>query len=432
MFRYTDLLRSFDMFRTLLFLSFLVISFTGCVPVGSISNENFSFEYRDEEKNLHPELTVFNFNADSSRLYILLNTSEFLFTKQEEDTFRASFRVSLRILDSYESSEVKGTAQQSFSINKTLEGVGRRIYTLDFILPPPGEYLIECNIFDSNKKITETDYVNLDNSSAQSRQNFQLHRIGSSAPVFANYVAADDTFSIEYREKESQNIIVKYYKREFLLAAPPYSFDMRDQFNYAPDSVFSVTTGGGYKYTFLHEGIYHLQLDSSNHEGETIYRFSPGFPGVSTFDALLNPLRYITTRKEFEELRSNPNKKQAVDQFWLDVGGNQERSRQLIKKYYSRVEKANRLFSSYMEGWRTDRGMIYVIFGSPHSVYKSSNTESWTYGEANSSLSITFNFTKVTNPFSDNDFSLTRAPIYESNWYRAVDTWRQGRVFNDF
>ena len=207
---------------------------------------------------------------------------------------------------------------------------------------------------------------------------------------------------------------------------------MRDPFNYKADSVFTIESGNTAKYVFHEEGIYHLQLDSSNHEGSTIYRFSSGFPAITTPEALLNPLRYITTRKEFEEYHSSPNKKQAIDKFWLDVGGNQDRSRQLVKKYYSRVEEANRLFTSYTEGWRTDRGMIYLIFGRPHAVYKSSNTESWTYGEANSSLSITFDFTKVNNPFTCNDYTLSRTPIYETNWYRAVDTWKQGRVFNDF
>jgi hypothetical protein len=35
----------------------------------------------------------------------------------------------------------------------------------------------------------------------------------------------------------------------------------------------------------------------------------------------------------------------------------------------------------------------------------------------------------VDNPFSDNDFKLQRSPGYKSNWYRAVDAWRSGRVY---
>ncbi len=420
------------MFRVFVFFSFTTIFLIGCFPTGSISNENFSSDYREDEKNIHAEFAVFHYSTDSSRFFIQLNTNELLFVKQQEDTFRAGFQVFLRVIESYENPLVKDTARKDFRINKTLEGTGKRIYTVDFRLPEPRQYIIECNIYDSNKKVTETDYINLDNSSPQSRQNFFLHIAGSPDPVFANYLSSADSFSVDYRTETQNQIFVKYYKREFLLAASPYSFDMRDAFNYKPDSTFTIFSGNANKYVFAQEGIYHLQPDSTNHEGATIYRFSKSFPAVATPEALLNPLHYITSRKEFEELRTSANKKQAIDKFWLDIGGNQERSRELIKKYYSRVEHANRLFTSYMEGWRTDRGMIYIVFGSPHAVYKSSDTESWTYGDANSALSITFNFTRVNNPFSDNDYSLSRAPIYETSWYRAIDTWRQGRVFNDF
>lgn len=421
------------LFNRIFFLLVFISSFlSGCFPPGSISNENFSSEYRDDDKNLHLDLSLFHFTADSSRLFVQFNTNELLFTKLEEDTFRAVFDVRLRIMESYDSPIVKGNAAYSFRINKTLDGAGKRIYAVDFVLPPPGEYLLECNIYDVNKRITETEYIPLDNSTLQSQPNFFFHRTGSQAPLFANYVSAADSFNVQYRSEQSQTLYVKYYNRQFDLASPPYSFDIRSQFNYSPDSIFTITAGNSTAYSFPKEGIYLFQVDSAKREGATLFRFPSGFPSVKTPEALIAPLRYITSRKEFDVLKSSTNKKQATDKFWLDIGGNQERSRQLIKKYYSRVEKANKLFSSYTEGWRTDRGMIYIVFGNPHTVYKSANGESWTYGDATSALSITFNFSREINPFSDNDYLLNRAPIYESTWYRAVDTWRQGRIFNDF
>ncbi|MPN51542.1 hypothetical protein SDC9_199190 [bioreactor metagenome] len=86
---------------------------------------------------------------------------------------------------------------------------------------------------------------------------------------------------------------------------------------------------------------------------------------------------------------------------------------------------ANRLFTSYTEGWQTDRGMIYIVFGPPNIVYRSDDTESWIYGEENNFFSITFTFNKVKNIFCDNDYILQRAPVYKDNWFRAVDIWRQ-------
>jgi GWxTD domain-containing protein len=146
----------------------------------------------------------------------------------------------------------------------------------------------------------------------------------------------------------------------------------------------------------------------------------------------MEPVRYLTTRREYDEMKANKDLKNAVDKFWLETGGNAERTRYLIKKYYSRVQFANENFTSYLEGWKTDRGIIYIIFGPPHMVYRSSKTEVWIYGEASAAMSLNFSFIKVINPFTDNDYTLSRAPVYEANWYRAVDMWRQGRVYNDF
>lgn len=41
---------------------------------------------------------------------------------------------------------------------------------------------------------------------------------------------------------------------------------------------------------------------------------------------------------------------------------------ELMDEYYYRIQMANRRFSSQREGWRTDRGMIYVIYGEPDAI----------------------------------------------------------------
>ena len=146
---------------------------------------------------------------------------------------------------------------------------------------------------------------------------------------------------------------------------------------------------------------------------------------------MVEPLRFITSKKEYNSLKESDNTKEALDEFWLDNTVNAERAKELIKHYYSRVEGANRYFSSYTAGWQTDRGMIYLIFGPPNIIYRSSGAESWIYGEENNFMSLNFNFVKVKNPFSENDYMLNRSPVYKSNWYRAVDSWRQGRVYTN-
>ena len=118
-----------------------------------------------------------------------------------------------------------------------------------------------------------------------------------------------------------------------------------------------------------------------------------------------------------------------LSMYFLNVcKGNQTLAKQIIKSYYKRVADANKLFSTYKEGWKTDRGVIYIVFGPPSIVYRSMQGESWTYGEESNYRSLTFNFTMINNPFTNNDFTLERTTVYKNPWYRAVDSWRQGKV----
>ena len=62
-----------------------------------------------------------------------------------------------------------------------------------------------------------------------------------------------------------------------------------------------------------------------------------------------------------------------------NVRGNIDKARELIRIYYTRILYSNYYFTSYKEGWRTERGMIYTIYGPPDKVYKTSDGESWGY-----------------------------------------------------
>ena len=62
--------------------------------------------------------------------------------------------------------------------------------------------------------------------------------------------------------------------------------------------------------------------------------------------------------------------KVALDDFWIKCGGNIDKARELIRIYYTRVFYSNYYFTSYKEGWRSERGMIYIIYGPPDKVYK--------------------------------------------------------------
>jgi len=172
-------------------------------------------------------------------------------------------------------------------------------------------------------------------------------------------------------------------------------------------------------------GFYHFRQDTISRDGVTIFLYPEGFPEVTTAGQLRYPLRYITTRKEYDTLTESENVKAAVDAFWLKTARTPDRAQLLFKKYYSNVEDANRWFTSYQEGWKTDRGLIYIIFGKPGYVYRGEGFEEWIYGEPQNRNSLTFTFVKVINPFTDNDYMLLRSPTLKEPWFVTVQSWRR-------
>ena len=163
--------------------------------------------------------------------------------------------------------------------------------------------------------------------------------------------------------------------------------------------------------------------------GFTLFNFHNDYPLLKSAEQLIPPLRYLTTKDEFDLLVSSINPKVAVDKYWLSNAISKERARTLIRVYYSRVEFANKLFSCHLEGWKTDRGMISIIFGTPSYTSLVRNSEVWIYGDENNIHSLKFVFDQKLNPFSSNDYVLSRNYSYKNPWYRAVESWRNGKVY---
>ena len=76
------------------------------------------------------------------------------------------------------------------------------------------------------------------------------------------------------------------------------------------------------------------------------------YPEPRVINELTEPLVYITTRGEFQQLKKDLTNKQALDKFWLSTLGSPEKARAAISKFYQNIEDANTLFSSYKKDGR--------------------------------------------------------------------------------
>ena len=408
------------------FICILLLS--GCYSTLKISNKNLSGIYDPSINFLNPNFRIIHSVENHSYLHFKFDNTELLYMKDENDLFEATFKVTIEIYPSYEAKEILDTISKTYSLNNNPTDNSEIYHFIEFNNASLSSYVLKVSIADINRNSNSISFINVNKGNENLPQYFSAKISEGEIPLFRNHVAANEKIIIRHANPETDKLWVRYYNREFPLASPPHSSKGTQIFSYVADSVF--TTNVNTELNLTKPGIYHFQKDTLQRNGFTLFRLHNDFPNLTTANQLLEPLRYLSTKEEFNSIMNSSQKRNAIDAYWLRLAGSKERARFLIKNYYNRVQISNQYFTSYLEGWKTDRGLIYIIFGVPDGVYKSSNTEVWAYGGNNYASALNFNFNKIPNPFSSNDYVLVRKTDYEFEWYKAVETWRKGRIVN--
>ncbi|MFW6348738.1 MAG: GWxTD domain-containing protein, partial [Cyclonatronaceae bacterium] len=123
--------------------------------------------------------------------------------------------------------------------------------------------------------------------------------------------------------------------------------------------------------------------------------------------------------------------KRAVDIFWLENLESGRTAREVMALYYQRVVEANMQFTSFKEGWKTDMGMVYIIFGPPWYVDRRGQNIRWTYGYDTNDPRRTFDFYRArmdTRRFPFDNWVLERRDNYHYTNYERIQDWLNGYV----
>ncbi|MGZ4037994.1 MAG: GWxTD domain-containing protein, partial [Bacteroidia bacterium] len=213
---------------------------------------------------------------------------------------------------------------------------------------------VEFFIFDLNKKVKNSKLIEVDKLSAFSRQNFLLQNSKGDV-LYTYYLHAGDTVFVKSETLSQNTYTVDYFRPDFPIARPCFKLVQRPEFGYTPDSTFEKQkVNEKLRVIIPHTGFYHI-VTGHNNEGLTLYSVDKAFPGLKDETEMIKSTRYIMkTVEEYDYCMSAADKKAAIDEFWKELGGSNERARELLKKYYQRGMDANRLFTSHMEGWKTD------------------------------------------------------------------------------
>jgi GWxTD domain-containing protein len=439
---------------TVFYLLSAFVLLAACSGSKKLSNKNWASIYSPDINFTYPQYRYYNFSGDSVRLYYRIKTSDFL--AQGSDS-TAGFKVRIgvegllfpsftsrialdsifaeHILTATASGEVKGSnifipgaaSSETDSVEETIEYLEG---STSFRAPAGSDYVLQLFVTDINRRASVFTFLRIDRTGRQPAGDFLPRDPETGRVLISSFTDRPDTFYLESSLHTGKAAWMRYFNRDYPLAYPPFSSAEQKSLSYFSDFAVRVGSLDSIQFETDRPGICHVQLDTLEKEGFSYFRFKADYPRLTDAGSLMESIRYLTTRQEYDRLVNSENKKEAIDDFWISLAGNQERARVLIRSYYKRVQLANHFFTSYLEGWKSDRGLIFVIFGPPAAIYRDDTSESWNYSSSSSFGSLIFTFDRVSNPFTDNDYRLRRNVNYEDPWYRAVDGWREGKVMD--
>jgi GWxTD domain-containing protein len=392
---------------------------------------NLSRMYNPTNTKFHPVYSVFHNSPASSLLLIKIFPVELLYSGTiEPNKIIAQVNLTYVLTDIEDPARPVVADSGQISYKFARENAEKRFITQLVLKTEKGRfYQLMITARDVVRNQENLAYLFVDRTSPLSEQNFLLSEAEGGVPVFQPFVVGNSLFKVEYADTDYNKIFVNYYGREMPLPKPSFATGREREFMEQPDSTWILPFNKGTVFQLNYEGTYHFQLDTSKAEGLTVCNFGPGYPKVQDAKQLIEPLAYLTTTPEYEALKKATNQKLAVDNFWLEKAGNIERARELIKVYYNRIFFANFYFTSYKPGWKTDRGMIFTVYGPPQAVKELPNQEKWVYYKNNYTTSVTFIFDFNPSPYTLDNYVLQRTENYDTYWRQAVDTWRKGNIF---
>jgi len=411
---------------TIVFLILLLVAISCVTVYDTISNRNYAHQYNPGLTPFHPEYGILMASATDNRLFFRFFPNEFAFLIAEGDSVpKAHIRFFFRTTRSYQSIEIVDSLTAFFNFKGRPRPQFMGFVPLQF--PEKGRYIIEVFLTDLNSGQSVSQVLDVD-FNPEGNQNSFLFLSEHANPIFYNHFSANDTFRVRSEFFNPSGIRVSYYQSDTTLPVPP---DIQKETYLEPmaiDTSWIIPHPDTCLFTFNKKGVYFFS-DTMGIHGKTYLCANEFYPYLKTPEELLRPLGYLCTEKEMQSFWELGSPKLAVDSFWLAAANDVDKARELIRVYYHRVQLANYYFTDFKEGWLTDRGMIYIIFGAPGQVRKTDDGEFWNYGR-DSKDGLEFYFYNEYHPLFGKTSYLERSDLNTRLWFNAITTWREGRVFS--
>lgn len=405
----------------LIFSTLFLFSLSGCISTNRLTTLNYSgFLSINQEKNPF-RYTLMHENDSSTLLIVETDMNKLKYKKKENSNqLTAKYQIGYQIYPDITSNNISDSNSVFFQDSVYFAANQRQKHQVKMKLHSGETNFVNIQLADlqSGKKYNHFHEIT---KSKLDGLNY-LTKNASGSLHYPNYKQFYDQYRFSYRDDLNIELTALQYKiQNTNLAAPPFSTQPIQDTNLQIKDTLILKQG--IMNTESHNGLFIIRRQGDTKGGKRFLALNNNYPKPAGNKAYVAPLRYITTNREFLKLRHSADKQLAKENFWQDATGDYDRAYERMWEYDRRVTVANTCFTSYKEGWKTDRGMIFIIFGKPHSILKYKGQEKWIYHE-NQSRELTFIFKKRKAESLLSDYYLERKEAYRIPWYQQVETWK--------
>lgn len=350
---------------------------------------------------------------------------QFVVEKIEENASLDTYQFSYLILNSY-NEEIRAGQKIKFSDIDLIASTERHwLFEKTIEIPQSQETAIAYfEAIDSRQQDVYTSHLDLKSPYVFDQPSFGYY-FANEVPFDQNYLTQGQ--SLLFKSSKGPSLFSFFYPSPFAVPFPP----METRLAEVPKEVALENRGdflSNIPKTLNDEGYYFFQSDSTAKTGLLLRTVHDAFPKVKDWNEMVDMVTYISTKKEHETLLAAQDKKKALDAYWYNLTRNEEAAKGLIRNYFKMVEFANILFTDFKEGWKTDRGMVYIIMGPPQEVNFYEDREVWSYAGIDDTSKIRFTFTRVKTILSPHFYTLNRSRAYQPIWFKNISQWRSGRM----
>ena len=397
----------------------------GCKGTQRLNEFDLAKNYQIKGFQHEIDASFHSINDSITELIVKINPEDLLFSKTKINNHIARYAIGYKVFEGYNNKLPLDTATIHYSL-KQEKITSTKFHKIKLIAQKGKDYVVKVTLNDENRSLSSSKIYTLRKKYNSSRSYYEIsakdqHRVNFT-PL------QEDTFYINPLNGQ-QNVKVQIFSTNNTCAAKPYEVNYQYRFDGIPDTSWTTKLTTNTAFPPLKNQYYHFVTDTILNDGFSVFPIPPTFPKIGSIYQANGVLGYLISKSEYSDVLSAKYPRKVFENKWLELSGNRQRARNIIKEFYSEASKANQLFTCNQPGWSTDRGMIYIIYGPPRIVYRYNDSEIWIYGEENNLFSEQFEFQRIHSNFSDNIYELKRNINYKVNYNRMINAWIDERGY---